>query len=119
MRIRRWRPRLFVGSNLAVRNLGSACGRRGSTCDVDPSVKGGSDWSSGAAGSNVEVTVHMASFGPGYSKLASMAFRAAERICARFTDYFVAVGWKLAGDYVSAGIGRGEEFAVIHSPIDI
>lgn len=64
-------------------------------------------------------TVHMSSFGPGYSPIASAAFVAAERYCARFTDVIVCVGEELKQDYVRAEIGRPEQYRVIRSPIDI
>jgi glycosyltransferase involved in cell wall biosynthesis len=61
----------------------------------------------------------MASFGVGYSRLASTAFLNAERACARATSYFVAVGQEIASAYIAAGIGRPEQYVVIRSPIDV
>lgn len=64
-------------------------------------------------------TVHMASFGPGYSPIASTAFRAAERYCARFTTLFISVGEELRQFYLRHGIGDEARHSVVRSPIDI
>ncbi len=64
-------------------------------------------------------TIHMASFGDGYTRPTSWLFRAAERYCARFTDLFVSVGEDLKRVYLQAGVGRAEQFTVIRSPMDI
>lgn len=64
-------------------------------------------------------TVHMASFGPGYPRTASGAFRAAERYCARFTDFIITVGHDLRDRYLGAGIGEASQYRVIRSPIDL
>ncbi len=64
-------------------------------------------------------TVHMASFGPGYSRLASAAFTTAERHCGRFTDFFVAVGDELKNRYLGARIGREEQYTVIRSAVQV
>lgn len=63
--------------------------------------------------------VHMPSFGEGYSPLSSWIFRGAERLCARRTDVFVAVGPELRDLYVGSGIGSFDRFRVIRSPIDV
>jgi glycosyltransferase involved in cell wall biosynthesis len=72
----------------------------------------------GRAGAVVH-TIHMASFGDGYARPLSWVFRAAERSCARFTDFFVAVGEDLKRLYLQAGVGREEQFTVIRSPMEI
>jgi glycosyltransferase involved in cell wall biosynthesis len=64
-------------------------------------------------------TVHMASFGPGYQPIASMAFRLAERRCAAFADAIAFVGTDLLQLYRRAGIGNREGSVVIRSPIEI
>jgi len=64
-------------------------------------------------------TVHMAPFGPGYSPVASAAFSAAERFCARFTDRIITVGEELKQAYLDASIGSPTRLRVIRSPIDI
>lgn len=64
-------------------------------------------------------TVHMPSFGPGYSGLSSPAYLAAERYCSRFTDYYVTVGVELREVYLRAGVGQRQRFWVIPSPLDV
>lgn len=64
-------------------------------------------------------TVHMASFGPGYGRAASTIFLRAERACARFTNVIVCVGDELRDRYIAAGVGRPDQYRVIHSPIDV
>jgi len=64
-------------------------------------------------------TIHLPSFGPEYGRFRSHAFLAAERVCARKTDIFVAVGAELRREYQAAGVGHADEYLVIHSPIDI
>ncbi|GAC1513642.1 MAG: hypothetical protein NVS2B16_18970 [Chloroflexota bacterium] len=64
-------------------------------------------------------TVHMSSFGPGYPKAASEIFRRAEIVCARSTDFFVAVGEDIALEYSRGGIAREDQVTIIRSPIDI
>jgi glycosyltransferase involved in cell wall biosynthesis len=64
-------------------------------------------------------TVHMASFGDGYGRLASTAFRIAERRCAPMTDLIAFVGNDLLRLYANAGVVRPDQSMVIHSPIDL
>jgi glycosyltransferase involved in cell wall biosynthesis len=64
-------------------------------------------------------TIHMASFGDGYSAPASAVFRRLERVCGSFTTFFVAVGRELADSYADAGIGRADRYTIIRSPIRI
>jgi glycosyltransferase involved in cell wall biosynthesis len=64
-------------------------------------------------------SVHMSSFGPGYGRLASKAFLAAERYCARFTDAFVCVGDDIRERYIAARVAAPERFVTVRSPIDI
>ena len=64
-------------------------------------------------------TVHMASFGGGYGKVATLVFRQAERTCAPITDVTAYVGRELRELYLANGIGTPNRSMVIHSPIDI
>jgi len=64
-------------------------------------------------------TVHMASFGPAYNRLASSFFLQAEQVCARFTDVIVTVGSELRDVYLEEHVGRPDQYRVIHSPIDV
>jgi glycosyltransferase involved in cell wall biosynthesis len=68
---------------------------------------------------HVAHTVHMASFGQGYSQFASALFRYAERRCAPLADIIVFVGADLRNLYEEAGIGTARNIMIIHSPIDI
>ena len=63
-------------------------------------------------------TVHMASFGPGYTAVASAFFRYAERRCGPLADTVVFVGRDLQQRYTDAGIAVGRS-RLIRSPIDI
>ena len=64
-------------------------------------------------------TIHMASFGPAYSAIASRAFQLAERLCARWTTRMISVGRELSATYLAAGIGRSEQYLLLRSPIDL
>lgn len=64
-------------------------------------------------------TVHMASFGPGYSRAASVAFREAERLTGRVADAIVFVGNDLRDAYLAVGIGSSATSTVIRSPVEI
>lgn len=64
-------------------------------------------------------SVHMASFGPGYSPGASLVYRELERRCGAFTDLLIYVGEELRERYLGAGIGRRERAAIVRTPIDI
>jgi len=72
----------------------------------------------GRAGAVAHV-ISMSSFGPGYSRPASMAFVAAERWCARYTDLMLTVGNELRRDYLAAGVGRESQYRLVRSPIDV
>ena len=72
----------------------------------------------GRAGAVAHV-VSMAAFGPGYPRHASIAFAAAERWCARYTDLILTVGHELRRDYLAAGVGRETQYRVVRSPIDV
>ena len=64
-------------------------------------------------------TVHMASFGPGYSRGLSWVSAWAERRCAQFTDFMITVGEELRSRYLSAGVGTEEQYSVVRSPAGI
>lgn len=64
-------------------------------------------------------SLHMPSFGAGYSSAESAVFAHAERLCARFTDQFVAVGNELVELYLAAGIGAPADYSVIRSPVEL
>ena len=64
-------------------------------------------------------TIHMPSFGPGYGAVTSAAFLRAERLFARFTDLYAAVGAELADLYANARVGPRDRFHIVRSPIDI
>jgi glycosyltransferase involved in cell wall biosynthesis len=72
-----------------------------------------------SAGRVIVHTIHMPSFGRGYSAAASRIFLECERYSARFTDLFVAVGEEVKLLYVQAGIGREAQYHVVRSPIDL
>ena len=64
-------------------------------------------------------TIHMASFGPAYNRVASRVFQLAERLCARWTTRIISVGRELAEMYLAAGIGHAAKYVVIRSPIHL
>jgi glycosyltransferase involved in cell wall biosynthesis len=64
-------------------------------------------------------TIHMASFGPAYSFMASQAFRYAERVCASWSTRIISVGRELIDMYRAAGIGRANQYVLLRSPIDL
>jgi glycosyltransferase involved in cell wall biosynthesis len=68
---------------------------------------------------HVAHTVHMASFGESYGRMASRIFKAAERFCARETDVIAFVGTDLMDLYIEGGIVDPIKTMVIRSPIDV
>lgn len=62
-------------------------------------------------------TVHMPSFGPGYSRSQDLTFRSLERALARRTDCSVFVGKDLMRRYLVAGAAHLDRSRVIRSPI--
>jgi len=70
------------------------------------------------AGCTILHSIYLASFGPGYSPAASLTFANLERYCARHTDLLVCVGDGLRRQYLSAGVGRPQQYRVIRSPVD-
>lgn len=64
-------------------------------------------------------TVHMASFGPGYSRAASLAYSQAERYVGRFTDIVVTVGEELRRRFLAAGVAEAARYTIVRTPIDV
>lgn len=64
-------------------------------------------------------TIHMRSFGVGYSPALSLAFRWAERYCASFTDFLVTVGDDLKQQYLENEIGSADQYTVVRSPAGV
>lgn len=64
-------------------------------------------------------TIHMPSFGPAYSRPASVAFKQAERYAARFTDHFAAVGVEMCRLYADAGILDASRVTVVRAALDV
>ena len=60
-------------------------------------------------------TIHGPSFGPFQGFLANSLFRAAERYAARVTTHFVVVADAMKRQYLSAGIGRADQYSKIFS----
>ena len=65
-------------------------------------------------------TLHMASFGAdAYGWAPSAAYLAAERACAHVTDVLVAVGEDIRALYLTACVGRPEQYVVVRSPVEL
>jgi glycosyltransferase involved in cell wall biosynthesis len=64
-------------------------------------------------------TVHMASFGAGYSRASSLLYKNIERYCARRTDFLCFVGVELKSDYAAAGIEGKHGSVVLRSSLDV
>jgi glycosyltransferase involved in cell wall biosynthesis/SAM-dependent methyltransferase len=64
-------------------------------------------------------TIHMASFGKGYSRAASRIFLSAERLCSRFTDLYVAVGSDVRDQYLNSEIGEPHQYHVVRAAMDV
>ena len=64
-------------------------------------------------------TVHMSSFGPGYSKPASIAFRSAERYTSSVTALFAFVGAELRAQYIAGRIVEAARTAIVRSLLDL
>jgi len=60
-------------------------------------------------------TIHGPSFGPFQGPLPNLLFRTAERVAGRCTDHFVVVADAMRHLYLSAGIGRPEQYSRIVS----
>jgi glycosyltransferase involved in cell wall biosynthesis len=70
----------------------------------------------------VPVIVHnvvMANFGPGFGRLMSPVYRAAERLVAPWTDAYVVCGLELRERFVLGGIGAAARYTVIRSSVDL
>jgi len=60
-------------------------------------------------------TIHGPSFGPFQGPLANSLFRSAERYAARVTNHFVVVAEAMKQQYLTAGIGRPDQYTRIFS----
>jgi glycosyltransferase involved in cell wall biosynthesis len=60
-------------------------------------------------------TIHGPSFGPFQGPLANSLFRSAERRAARVTTHFIVVAEAMKQQYLTAGIGRSDQFTKIFS----
>jgi len=60
-------------------------------------------------------TIHGPSFGPFQGLFANALFRSAERHAARVTTHFVVVAEAMKQKYLSAGVGRADQFTRIFS----
>jgi glycosyltransferase involved in cell wall biosynthesis len=71
-----------------------------------------------AAGAGVPIivhTIHGPSFGPFQGALPNLVFRTAERRAAKVTTHFVTVADAMKRQYLSAGIGRPDQYTRIFS----
>jgi glycosyltransferase involved in cell wall biosynthesis len=64
-------------------------------------------------------TVHMSSFGPGYSAPSSFAFRAAERRVSAYTNLTAFVGTELKSQYLANNIGDPKHAIVVRSCVNL
>ncbi len=60
-------------------------------------------------------TIHGPSFGPFQGAAANLVFRTAERFAGRVTTHFVVVAHAMTDQYLTAGIGRREQYTRILS----
>jgi glycosyltransferase involved in cell wall biosynthesis len=64
-------------------------------------------------------TIHGPSFGPFQGRAANWVFRLAERRAAKVTTHFVTVADAMKTQYLSAGIGRPEQYTRIFSGFNL
>ncbi len=64
-------------------------------------------------------TIHGPSFGDWQNPLANAAFTFAERVAGRATTHFVSVADAMTRQYLTAGIGRREQYTRIFSGFDL
>ncbi len=64
-------------------------------------------------------TIHGPSFGSFQGPLANFAFRSAERYAAKFTTHFITVANAMSDQYLTAGIGRPEDYTRVLSGFDL
>ncbi len=64
-------------------------------------------------------TIHGPSFGEFQGSLANFVFRSAERFAARYTTHFITVAEAMTRQYLSAGIGRPEQYTRIFSGFNL
>lgn len=75
-----------------------------------------------AAAENVPIIIHGIhgiSFSPRMSYLERALYKRLERWVAKRTDAFVPVGQDLQNNYLAVGIGRPEQYHVIHSGMEL
>lgn len=63
-------------------------------------------------------TVAMANFGPGFNPVLGRIYCTAERVTGRWTDQFLIFGADLRDRFTRAGIGRADQYRIIHSVAD-
>ena len=64
-------------------------------------------------------TIHGPSFGPFQGRLSNLLFTHAERMAGGVTDHFVVVANAMRDQYLSAGIGRPEDYTRVFSGFDL
>ncbi|HAV63769.1 MAG TPA: glycosyl transferase group 1, partial [Verrucomicrobiales bacterium] len=64
-------------------------------------------------------TIHGPSFGGFQGPVANSVFTWAERRAARVTDHFIAVSQAMIDQYLTAGIGRPDQYSLIYSGFDL
>ena len=64
-------------------------------------------------------TIHGPSFGDFQGRLPNLLFRSAERFAARHTTHFVSVADAMTTQYLTAGVGRPEQFTRIFSGFEL
>ena len=63
--------------------------------------------------------IHGITFSEEMGRLSRTMYRWIERWVARFTTHFVSVGHDIMQKYLDAGVGRAEEYTVIHSGMEL
>jgi glycosyltransferase involved in cell wall biosynthesis len=64
-------------------------------------------------------TVNMGNFGEGFNPILGLGYRQAERICAGWTDQFIANGTDVRDRYVRGGIADASRFEMVRSSVDV
>ncbi|NOX60882.1 MAG: glycosyltransferase family 4 protein [Chloroflexi bacterium] len=77
-------------------------------------------WAARRAGTPIIIhTVHGATFSPAQSRLSNALYLMLERRAAKWTDVMISVGDDLRRRYLAAGVGRPEQYVIIHSGMDL